>query len=122
MLVIDDDAELAETVATGLGRPAWPRKCCGPAPAHHLGATFARKDTARVYYHAMRLFRRRASKRPDKAEVQLVQEPTSAAKAGAETARQHRAAEARPDPDQPGWGRTIGQAISKPREDSANQE
>jgi hypothetical protein len=70
----------------------------------------------------MRLFHRTASKRPDKAEAQLIQEQTSASNAEAETARQHRPAEARPDPDQPGWGRTIGQAISKAREDSASQE
>ena len=70
----------------------------------------------------MRFFHRRASKRPDKAEIQMVQEQTSAANAEAETPRQHGLAEARPDPDQPGWGRTIGQAISKAREDSASQE
>jgi hypothetical protein len=70
----------------------------------------------------MRLFHRKASKRRDKAEAQLVQEQTSAANAEPEAARQHRLAEARPDPDQPGWGRTIGQAISKAREENAGQE
>jgi hypothetical protein len=35
---------------------------------------------------------------------------------------QRRLAETRPDPDQPGWGRTIGQAISKAREESSSQE
>lgn len=79
---------------------------------------FARKGTARVYYRAMRFFRRRASKKQGEAEAQLVEEPTSA-EAGA--VPQRRLAETRPDPDQPGWGRTIGQAISKAREESSGQ-
>jgi hypothetical protein len=97
----------------------------------------------------MRLFHRRASKRLDKAEATLVeqpasaaqpaaapvqpqatvaqpaaapvQQPASAAQSEADVTRQHRLAEGRPDPDQPGWGRTIGQAISKARQENGSQ-
>jgi hypothetical protein len=31
-------------------------------------------------------------------------------------------AEARPDPDRPGWGRSLGQQISKGRDEPASQE
>ena len=94
-----------------------------PVLPDHLGARRSGGKKRRgVYYRAMRLFDRRASKRRDKAEAHLIQEQTSAANAEAQAARQHRPAEARPDPDQPGWGRTIGQAISKAREESASQE
>src|SRR5215475_10117089 len=42
--------------------------------------------------------------------------------APAEAARREVTAETRPDPDQPGWGRSLGQAIGKPREDRATRD
>jgi hypothetical protein len=90
-----------------------------PAPRRSPQAAFPRIGTALVYYRAMRLFRRRASKKQGKAEVQLLEQQTSAEAAAVP---QRRLAEARPDPDQPGWGRTIGQAISKAREESSSQK
>jgi hypothetical protein len=52
----------------------------------------------------------------------LQEEQTRAAQAHAQFALREVTAEARPDPDQPGWGRTIGQAIGKAREDRAGRE
>jgi hypothetical protein len=69
----------------------------------------------------MGLFRSRASKKREKA-ANLLQEQTRAVKPQAVGARREVTAEARPNPDQPGWGRTTGQAIGKAREDRARQE
>lgn len=41
----------------------------------------------------------------------------TAGTAQAKAVRREVTAEARPDPDRPGWGRIIGQSIGKPRED-----
>jgi hypothetical protein len=76
----------------------------------------------RVYDRAMGLFRSRASKKREKAAAKPLAEQTRAAAVPAEMARQEVIAEARPNPDQPGWGRTLGQAIGKAREDRASQE
>jgi len=73
------------------------------------------------YDRGMGLFRSRASKKREKA-AKLLEEQTRAAKAQAEGGRREVTAEARPNPDQPGWGRTIGQAIGKAREDRASRE
>jgi hypothetical protein len=69
----------------------------------------------------MGLFRSRASKKLEKA-AKLLEEQARAAKAQEMGARREVTAEARPNPDQPGWGRIIGQAIGKAREDRASQE
>jgi hypothetical protein len=70
----------------------------------------------------MGLFRSRARKNREKAAAaELLTEQTRTVAASAETARREVTAEARPNPDQPGWGRTIGQAIGKAREDRADQ-
>jgi hypothetical protein len=105
----------------------------GPdAPAGGLRTRGLR--TPAVYNRAMGLFRRRDRKKREKAAAELQKEqatPAKAqaeaarrevtaearpAKAQAEAARREVTAEARPDPDQPGWGRTIGQEIAKARE------
>ncbi len=65
----------------------------------------------------MGLFRNRASKKREKA-AKLLEEQTSAVNAQREGERREVTAEARPNPDEPGWGRTIGKA----REDRASQE
>lgn len=56
------------------------------------------------------------------AAAEVRTEQTGAAEAQAVAVRRKVTAEARPDPDQPGWGRTIGQQIGKAREDRACQE
>ncbi len=69
----------------------------------------------------MGLFRSRAKKNREKA-ADLLEEQTRTAKAQFEVARRQVTAEARPNPDQPGWGRTIGQEIGKAREDRPSHE
>jgi hypothetical protein len=70
----------------------------------------------------MGLFRSRARKNREKAAAaELLTEQTRTVAAAPEAARREVTAEARPNPDQPGWGRTIGQAIGKAREDRADQ-
>ena len=70
----------------------------------------------------MGLFRSRARKNREKVAAELLKEQTRTVKAQGEVARREVTAEARPNPDQPGWGRTIGQEIGKAREDRASQE
>jgi hypothetical protein len=70
----------------------------------------------------MGLFRRRANKNREKAAAELLKEQSRTARAQAEVAPRDVAAEARPNPDQPGWGETIGQQIGRAREDRASQE
>ena len=70
----------------------------------------------------MGLFRSRARQKREKAAAKLLEEQIRAAKAQADVARRKVTAEARPNPDQPGWGRAIGQAIGKAREDRASQD
>jgi hypothetical protein len=70
----------------------------------------------------MGLFRSRVSKKREKAAAMLPEEQVRAAGRQAQVARREVTAEARPNPDQPGWGRTMGQAIGKAREDRAGQE
>jgi hypothetical protein len=70
----------------------------------------------------MGLFRSRARQKREKAAAKLLEEQTRAAQAQADVARREVTAEARPNPDQPGWGRTIGQAIGNAREDRASQD
>jgi hypothetical protein len=70
----------------------------------------------------MGLFRSRARQKREKAAAKLLEEQTRAAQAQADVARREVTAEARPNPDQPGWGRTTGQAISNAREDRASQD
>jgi hypothetical protein len=69
----------------------------------------------------MGLFRRRARKNRETAAAELLTEQASPGKAAADVARRDATAEERPDPDQPGWGRTVGQAIGKAREDRTGQ-
>lgn len=64
----------------------------------------------------MGLFRRRAKKNDDKAAVDVLKEQTTTAEADVAVARREVTAEERPNPDQPGWGRTIGQEIGRGRE------
>jgi hypothetical protein len=66
-----------------------------------------------------------AEVQPVEAEVQPVEvQPAEAQPVAAqpEVARRQVKREARPDPNKPGWGLTIGREISKTRGDSAGQE
>ena len=72
-----------------------------------------------VYDRAMGLFRSKASKKREKAAAMLLEEQT---RSPAQVVRREVTAEARPNPDQPGWGRTMGRAIGKAREDRAGQD
>jgi hypothetical protein len=65
----------------------------------------------------MGLFRSRARKNRVKAAAKLPEEQTAVGTAQAETKRREVTTEARPNPDQPGWGRIAGQAIGRARED-----
>jgi hypothetical protein len=82
-----------------------------------------------VYDHAMGLFRSavglfhgRARKVREEAAAGLLKEQARTVEAQAGAARREVKFEARPNPDNPGWGRTVGQEIGKAREDRASQE
>jgi len=70
----------------------------------------------------MGLFRNRGRKNREKAAAALLTEQTSAPKAPPEVARREVNAEERPNPDQPGWGLTLGQEIGRARENRARPE
>ncbi len=70
----------------------------------------------------MGLFRNRARKKRDKAASGPVEEQTTTGTTPPEAARREVTAEARPNPDQPGWGRTIGQQIGKARENGTRPD
>jgi len=70
----------------------------------------------------MGLFHRRAKKNRDKAAAELLKEQSATVKTQTEVAPREAVGEARPDPDRPGWGETIGQQIGKAREERASQE
>jgi hypothetical protein len=74
-----------------------------------------------VYDRAMGLFRFRGRKNREKAAEHL-EEQTPIATAQPDVPRREVTAEERPNPDRPGWGRTIGQEIGKAREDRPNPE
>jgi hypothetical protein len=69
----------------------------------------------------MGLFRSRAKKVREKAAAELPREPTTVP---VEAVVPHRetTAEARPNPDQPGWGRSIGQQIGRANQGRVGQE
>jgi hypothetical protein len=75
-----------------------------------------------VYDLAMGLFRSRARKNREKAAAELLEEQTRTVTAQADVTRREATAEARPNPDQPGWGQTIGQEIGKAREVRDNRD
>jgi hypothetical protein len=74
-----------------------------------------------AYNNTMGLFRR-ARKNREKAAAELLREQTRTVKAHGEVAPREVTAEARPNPDQPGWGQAIGQEIGKARGDRASPE
>jgi hypothetical protein len=88
-----------------------------------------------LFRSAVGLFRGRARKdreeaaEPVKEQARTVEAPAEPVKeqartveAPAEVARGEVKFEARPNPDNPGWGRTVGQEIGKARQDRASQE
>ena len=60
-----------------------------------------------LFRNAMGLFRGRAGKNREKAAAELPNEQTSTVKAQPRVAPREVKREARPNPDEPGWGRTI---------------
>ena len=70
----------------------------------------------------MGLFRRRAKKNRDKPAAGLLRPEERTAEAQPEAVRPEVTTEARPNPDQPGWGLAIGQEIIKHRADRPSQE
>lgn len=70
----------------------------------------------------MGLFRSRGRKNRGKSAATLLKEQTATAEVQTEVPRREVTAEERPDPDQPGWGRTIGQKMGKAREDRLSHE
>ena len=70
----------------------------------------------------MGLFRSRARKKRERAAAGLLTEQAKTVKAQRTVASREVTPEARPNPDQPGWGLTIGQEIGKAREGRASQE
>jgi hypothetical protein len=75
-----------------------------------------------VYNDAMGLFRRRAKKDRGKMAAEPLEEQSRTAKTQTDVTPRVATAEARPNPDQPGWGETIGQQIGKARDERASQE
>lgn len=65
----------------------------------------------------MGLFRKRVRRNREEAAASPVAKQTGLDAAPGQTARREVTAEARPNPDQPGWGRIAGQALGKSRED-----
>jgi hypothetical protein len=78
--------------------------------------------TKRAYDHSMGLFRGRAKKNRDKATAEFLKEHTGTVNAGPESARRELKREARPNPDEPGWGQTMGLDITRLSRDRASQE
>jgi len=74
-----------------------------------------------LFRSAVGLFRGRARKDREEA-AGLPEEQAETVEAPAEAARGEVKFEVRPNPDSPGWGRTIGQEIGKAREDRPSQE
>ena len=75
-----------------------------------------------LFRSAVGLFRGRARKDREEAAAELPKEQAETVKAPAEVARGEVKFEERPNPDNPGWGRTVGQEIGKAREDRPSQE
>jgi len=74
-----------------------------------------------LFRSAAGLFRGRARKDREVA-AGLPKEQARTVEAQPEVARREVKFEARPDPDNPGWGRAVGQEIGKARDDRASQE
>jgi hypothetical protein len=74
-----------------------------------------------VYDRSMGLFRSRRRKNREKAAAEHLEEQTTTAELPASAPARAVTAEERPDPDRPGWGRTIGQEIGKARDDHLRQ-
>jgi hypothetical protein len=64
----------------------------------------------------MGLFRSRRRKNREKPAAEHLAEQTATAEPPAQVPLRGVTAEERPDPDRPGWGRTIGQEIGKARD------
>ena len=70
----------------------------------------------------MGLFGRWAKKKRDKAAAEPKAQAMAATMPPAEAVRREVTPKARVNPDQPGWGMTIGQEIAKAREGRSSQQ
>lgn len=70
----------------------------------------------------MGLFRRRRKQKDGEAASEVLTTETTTAAEQPEVARREVAAEQRPDPDRPGWGRAIGGEIGKARQSRPSQD
>jgi hypothetical protein len=70
----------------------------------------------------MGFLRSRARKKREKAAAEHLEAQAKAAKPQAEVARREVTAKPRLDPDQPGWGRAIGQEMAKARQERGSQQ
>lgn len=70
----------------------------------------------------MGLFGSKARKKLEKAAAELLKAQAKAAEPQTEVAPREVTARARVDPDQPGWGRAMGQEIAKAREERGSQQ
>lgn len=70
----------------------------------------------------MGLFGRWAKKKREKAATEPTAQATTATVPQAEPVRREVTPKARVNPDQPGWGRTLGQEMAKAREQRASEQ
>jgi hypothetical protein len=75
-----------------------------------------------LFRSAVGLFRGKARKDREEAAAGLLKEQAGTVEAQAEVAHREVKFEARPNPDSPGWGRTVGQEIGKAHEDRASPQ
>jgi hypothetical protein len=74
-----------------------------------------------LFRSAAGLFRGRTRKDREEAPAELPKEQAGTVEAPAEVARGEVKFEARPNPDNPGWGRAVGQEIGKAHEDRPSE-
>ena len=72
-----------------------------------VGKSAAYDRAMGLFRSAMGLFRGRAGRNREMAAADLPKEPAMTVKAQSEVAPREVKREARPDPDKPGWGRSI---------------
>jgi len=102
--------------------------CAGRADESDRNKPAVYDNAMGLFRSAVGLFRGRARKDREEAAEPLeeaaepLEEQARTVEAPTEVVRGEVKFEARPNPDNPGWGRTVGQEIGKAREDRASQE
>jgi hypothetical protein len=75
-----------------------------------------------LFRDVMGLFRRGAGKDREEGAAELLKEQARTVKAQPLAVGREVKREERPDPNKPGWGRTIGEEIGKARGDRASRD